>query len=89
MPQYHGYNNVIGGSANIKVAECDFDTLLEPDSWQGSNCIVLKVYLFDFILLFPPSHFVCPLFHFGMFQNIVLFLKIKTINLLMLLLYPY
>ena len=41
------------------------------------------------IVIFPPSHFVCPLFHFGMFQNIVLFLKIKTINLLMLLLYPY
>ena len=40
-------------------------------------------------LILPPSHFVCPLFHFGMSQNIVLFLKIKVINLLMFLLYPY
>ena len=40
-------------------------------------------------LLLPPSHFVCPLFHFEMSQNIVLFLKIKVINLLMFLLYPY
>ena len=39
--------------------------------------------------LLPRSHFVCPLFHFEMFQNIVLFLKIKIINLLMFLLYPY
>ena len=39
--------------------------------------------------LLPPSHFVCPLFHFGMSQNIVLFLKIKVIKLLMFLLYPY
>ena len=37
--------------------------------------------------LLPPSHFVCPLFLFGMSQNIVLFLKIKVINLLMFLLY--
>ena len=36
-------------------------------------------------LILPPSHFVCPLFHFEMFQNIVLFLKIKVINLLMFL----
>ena len=39
--------------------------------------------------LLPLSHFVCPLFHFGMSQNIVLFLKIKVIKLLMFLLYPY
>ena len=36
----------------------------------------------------PPSHFVCPLLHFEMSQNIILFLKIKVINLLMFLLYP-
>ena len=35
------------------------------------------------------SHFVCLLFYFGKFQNIVLFLKIKVINLLMFLLYLY
>ena len=40
-------------------------------------------------LLLPPSYFFCPLFHFEMSQNIVLFLKIKIINLLMFLLYPY
>ena len=31
-------------------------------------------------LLLPPSHFICPLFHFRMFQNIILFLKIKEIG---------
>ena len=40
-------------------------------------------------LILSLSQFVCPLFHFGMFQNIVLFLKIKVINLLMFLLYLY
>ena len=39
--------------------------------------------------ILPPSHFFCPLFHFEMSQNIVLFLKIKVINLLTFLLYPY
>ena len=34
------------------------------------------------------SHFVCSLFHFEMSQNIVLFLKIKIINLLIFILYP-
>ena len=47
-----------------------------------------KVYLVVKLIL-PPSHFFCPLFHFEMSQNIVLFLKIKVINLLMFLLYPY
>ena len=42
----------------------------------------------DYILL-TPSHFVCPLFYFEMSQNIILFLKIRVINLLMFLLYPY
>ena len=37
----------------------------------------------------PPFQSVCPLFHFGMSQNIVLFLKLKTINLLMFLLCLY
>ena len=32
------------------------------------------------VLVLPPSHFICPLFHFGMSQNIVLFLKIKIKN---------
>ena len=45
------------------------------------------IYSLDFVL--PPSQFVCPLFHFGMSQNIVLFLKIKIIGLLIFLLYPY
>ena len=39
--------------------------------------------------LLPLSQFVCPLFYFGMSQNIVKFLKIKVISLLMFLLYPY
>ena len=47
-----------------------------------TNCIGTFVIL-------PPFHFVYPLFHFGMSQNIVLFLKIKMINLLMFLLYSY
>ena len=38
--------------------------------------------------LLPLSHFFCPLFYFKISQNIVLFLKIKVINLLMFLLYP-
>ena len=40
-------------------------------------------------ILLLSSQFVFSLFHFGMSQNIVLFLKIKIINLLMFLLYPY
>ena len=49
------------------------------------------MYLFFSLnkIILPPSHFVCPLFHFEMSQNIVMFLKIKVINLLMFLLYPY
>ena len=43
----------------------------------------------DTKLILPPSQFVYPLFHFEMSQNIVLFLKIKVINLLIFLLYPY
>ena len=43
---------------------------------------------YTLILILPPSHFVCPLFHFRMSRNIVLFLKIKVISLLMFLLYP-
>ena len=33
-------------------------------------------------IILPLSHFVCSLFYFGISQNIVLFLKIKVINLL-------
>ena len=44
--------------------------------------------LLDSRLILPPSHFICPIFRFRMSQNIVLFLKIKVINLLMFLLYP-
>ena len=40
-------------------------------------------------IILSPSYFICPLFYFEMSQNIVLFLKIKVINLLMFLLYPY
>ena len=53
---------------------------------------ILNIYIdidVYYNLLLPPSHFVCPLFHFEMSQNIVLFLKIKVINLLIFLLYPY
>ena len=41
------------------------------------------------IYILRPSYFVCPLFYFGMSQIIVMFLKIRIINLLMFLLYPY
>ena len=44
---------------------------------------------FETVYLLPPSHFVCPLFYFGIYQNIILFLKIKVINLLIFLLYLY
>ena len=47
---------------------------------------IFNIYL-KYIIL-PPSHFFGPLFHFEMSQNIVLFLKIKVINLLIFLLYP-
>ena len=47
--------------------------------------IVKKIILF--IIL--PSKFVCRLFHLGMSQNNILILKIKVINLLIFLLYPY
>ena len=40
-------------------------------------------------IILSLSHFFGHLFHFEMYQNIVLFLKIKVINLLMFLLYPY
>ena len=43
----------------------------------------------NFYLVLPHSHFFGPLFHFEMSQNIILFLKIKVINLLMFLLYLY
>ena len=42
-------------------------------------------YMQGTIEILPPSHFFCPLFHFETSQNIVLFLKIKVINLLMFL----
>ena len=52
--------------------------LVNGSNYQSITCLLLS-----------PSHFVCPLFHFGMSQNIILFLKIKVINLLIFLLYPY
>ena len=48
------------------------------------ECKVLNADVTNKIIL-PPSHFFCPLFHFEMSQNIVMFLKIKVINLLMFL----
>ena len=56
---------------------------------EGGGGGVMFVYLFISSDLLPPSHFVCPLFHFEMSQNLVMFLKIKVINLLIFLLYPY
>ena len=53
----------------------------------GQECAIhssLKLFL-----ILHPSHFFRPLFYFEISQNIVLFLKIKVINLLMFLLYPY
>ena len=49
---------------------------------------VCQVYIKRNYLL-SSFHFFCPLFHFEMSQNIILFLKIKIINLLIFLLYPY
>ena len=51
--------------------------------------VIKNLNIKNFKYILPPSHFFCPLFHFEMSQNIVLFLKIKVINLLMFLLYPY
>ena len=49
---------------------------------------LLERYLL-YIQILHPFQFVCSLFYFGISQNIVLFLKIKVINLPMFLLYPY
>ena len=49
----------------------------------------LYIIYYKYNELPSPSQFVCPLFHFVMSWNIVLFLKIKVINLLIFLLYPY
>ena len=61
------------------------------DGWIGWICRfefeTVQRHIYIYIL--PPSHFFCPLFHFEMSQNIVLFPKIKLINLLIFLLYPY
>ena len=46
-----------------------------------SLILIVNVHIIIKLVL-PPPHFVCPLFHFEMSQNIVLFLKIKVINLL-------
>ena len=40
-------------------------------------------------VIYSPSHIFCLIFYFEMPQNIILFLKIKVINLLIFLLYPY
>ena len=53
-----------------------------------SLILIVNVHIIIKLVL-PPPHFICPLFHFEMSQNIVLFLKIKVINLLVFLLYPY
>ena len=72
---------------SIWVTKCILQVYKEvPKKWillDIRNCKGKK------LLLLPPSHFFYPLFHFEMSQNIVLFLKIKVINLLMFLLYPY
>jgi len=48
--------------------------------------IIHTTFAFTIEVLFL-SHFVCILFYFGMSSNIVLFLKVKVINLLMFLSY--
>ena len=53
---------------------------------QGYTLVIYIIYIY---ILLSPSYFVCPLFHFEMSQNIVMFLKIKVINLLIFLLYPH
>ena len=53
---------------------------------QGYTLVIYIIYIY---ILLSSSYFVCPLFHFRMSQNIVVFLNIKVINLLILLLYPY
>ena len=45
-----------------------------------------SLFLYPLLLMFQ---FVCLLFHFGMSQNVVMFLKLKFINLPMFLLCPY
>ena len=58
-----------------------------------TNGYLKKKTLVEFIIhllirkILSLSQFVCPLFYFGMSQNIVMFLKKKVINLLMFLLY--
>ena len=51
------------------------------------NNTILSHFTVLFLLSLPQ--FVCLLFYFRMFQNIVPFLKLKPINLLIFLLYSY
>ena len=91
------------GEGNQASWYSDLSSWIKTDSWsgedyccyqrsrkyQGKAHILLNTSWHTHICILPPSYFVCPLFHFGMSQNIVLFLKIKIINLLIFLLYPY
>ena len=75
----------------------NFATILLYDTPEGGNHEFTWTRYFIFTssnlshskIILPLSHFVCPLFYFGMYQNIVMFLKIRVINLLIFLLYSY
>ena len=58
---------------NYKTGKVFCDQIRELDS------CALHVFLTSNNIL-PSSQFVCSLFYFGMFQNIILFLKLKIIN---------
>ena len=51
--------------------------------------LLLVNYFIKILILLSSFQFVCLLFYFKMSQNIVMFLKIKVINLLIFLLYLY
>ena len=57
--------------------KCSNRTIVMPEV-LGPDALGKLIHYY----ILPSSHFVCPLFHFEMSQNIVLFLKIKVINLL-------
>ena len=57
--------------------------------YNTSNVKRIYIYIHLIKIILHPSHFFYHLFHFDMSQNIVLFLKIKVINLLIFLLYLY
>ena len=63
--------------------------LIENNLLRGLCFLLCTKIGIDRKIILSLFHFICSLFYFEMSQNIIMFLKIKVINLLMFLLYPY